>query len=330
MSVLHGRSRLLSTPLLSVLLAVATLGAPTASAVAGHPQTPQAPVPLFTENFENGQGTQQDQLPAYTGPAPLNETYSVDPVWLSNCSGWISSLAEGPNDPPGSICDNVYASQGEPAAAALGTWAGNDPNTNHAVVSLTSQNAPYANKAELRTNTPIPVPANHYLTTSIDAADVGCGGVPTELDLLLLNGSTAIDTTPNLIEPCLHPQGNVNGIPVGTYVGNGATLFSGSAAGIEVVSRQNGANGNDGGFDNLKILDVTPQLDMGFVTSPVPQRASVTLVYTITNSSELDAKNGWSFTNTLPAGLVADPASATTNCGSVSATAGAVTTRSLP
>nr|WP_228495244.1 DUF11 domain-containing protein [Clavibacter sp. VKM Ac-2873] len=66
----------------------------------------------------------------------------------------------------------------------------------------------------------------------------------------------------------------------------------------------NGSNGgNDHAFDNLKILDVTPQLDKSF--SPALQRTgeNSTLTFTVTNTSELGQKNGWSFKDQLPSGL---------------------------
>jgi uncharacterized repeat protein (TIGR01451 family)/fimbrial isopeptide formation D2 family protein len=63
-------------------------------------------------------------------------------------------------------------------------------------------------------------------------------------------------------------------------------------------------NGNDGGFDNIKLLDVTPQLDKAFASPSIIQGQSTTLTYTVTNTSDLLAKNGWHFVDALPAGLV--------------------------
>src|SRR5262249_40030500 len=68
--------------------------------------------------------------------------------------------------------------------------------------------------------------------------------------------------------------------------------------------------------DNIQILDVTPQLDKSFAptTQGVGQASVLTL--TITNTSERGAKSGWSFTDTLPAGLTVTTPAATTTCPS--------------
>lgn len=70
-------------------------------------------------------------------------------------------------------------------------------------------------------------------------------------------------------------------------------------------------------MDNIRLLDATPQLDKSFADDLVGIGASTTLTFTITNTTELAAKPGWSFTDALPAGLtIANPANATTNCSS--------------
>nr|WP_228512762.1 DUF11 domain-containing protein [Clavibacter sp. VKM Ac-2872] len=64
-----------------------------------------------------------------------------------------------------------------------------------------------------------------------------------------------------------------------------------------------GNRGNDHAFDDIKILDVTPQLDKSF--TPALQRTgdASTLTFTVTNTSELGSKDGWSFKDKLPANL---------------------------
>ena len=94
---------------------------------------------------------------------------------------------------------------------------------------------------------------------------------------------------------------------------------------MRLVNNQGSATGNDHAFDNIRILDATPQLDKAFSPATIAQDGVAMLTFTITNTSELGAKNGWSFTDTLPVGVqVANPAGATTTCtgGVVTATAG--------
>lgn len=296
-----------------------------ASAAPGTPGTPQAPIAVFTEDFENGQGATPIQLPGYVGAPPTNETYSADPAWLINCNGWIASPLNPLTEPPGSGCSSFW-NELRRLAGSLGQFAGTGAGTNHAPGWETAGAGPGANKVQLQTNSPIPVPANRFLTIGVDAADGSCNGLHARFVLSLLDGFTAIPTSSSPIEPCANPQAIFGEDHVGTYVGNLATLSAGSPLGIRLVNAEGGAFGNDAAIDNLKILDVTPQLDKSFSAATVPEHGSVTLVFTVTNTTELAAKNGWSFTDTLPAGLIANPASASTNCqaGTASATAGTV------
>src|SRR5690606_814348 len=80
---------------------------------------------------------------------------------------------------------------------------------------------------------------------------------------------------------------------------------------------------NDGAFDDIRLLDVTPHLNKGFDPARVPVGQTSRLTFTITNTSELSAKDGWSFTDTLPAGLTmaADPNVAATCDAQIDASA---------
>ena len=78
---------------------------------------------------------------------------------------------------------------------------------------------------------------------------------------------------------------------------------------------QTSEDGNDASFDNVEVLDASPQLDKSFSPAVLNVGAPSQLTFTITNTSELAAKDGWAFTDTLPSGLVvATPAAAATTC----------------
>ena len=62
-------------------------------------------------------------------------------------------------------------------------------------------------------------------------------------------------------------------------------------------------NGNDGSIDNVALFDVTPQLDVNFAPQAIDLGAASTLTFTLTNTQDLLAKPGLSFTETLPNGL---------------------------
>jgi hypothetical protein len=288
------------------------------------PGVPQAPTTVFTEDFENGQGATPALVTSHVGPPPVNQTYTADPEWLIGCNGWITSEQNPPVEPPGAGC-GFFWGQAKQLASALGQWAGGDPATNHAVIGYTSFN-PGPDKIQLETTQPIPLSGtSRFLTFSVDAAARGCNGFHPLLKFYLLDGPTAIPTFTSPIDPCVNAGGVINGTSVGTYVSNSPALFSGSSAGIRLVNGQGDAYGNDSAIDNIKILDVTPQLDKEFSAPAAPINTPVTLTFTVTNTTELAQKNGWSFTDNLPIGLVATPASATTTCGTVSASTTAIT-----
>lgn len=311
----------------AVVLAAALAAAPLATAspgfspaagepanAPGHPGTPAAPVPVFTEDFENGQGTAPSTLTDYTGAPPVAETYTADPAWLSECNGYLVTRGTTATDPPGSGCGPAAWAEVKNLAGVLGGWAGENPDTNHAVTAYT-QSDPGGGKVQLQTVKPIPLSGTgRFLTFSVDAAAESCQVAHPLFSFFLLDGDRALPTSTAPIDACAHPQATVGNVAVGTYSSNGSVLFNGSSAGIRLVNDQPSGVGNDGAFDNVRLLDATPQLDVGLSPSSVPVGGPATLTFTVTNTSELAAKNGWSFTARLPAGLTLANGS-TTTCG---------------
>ena len=320
----HGRWR---RRVATALLGVTVLGAgslagigPAAANAPGHPGTPSAPTTVFTENFENGQGAAVTTLPDYTGTAPPAETYTADPAWLTSCNGLLVS-EQAPASPPAGVNCGGYWNANKQMAAALGTWAGSDASTNHSLTAYTSGD-PGAGRTELQTVRPIPLSADHrFLTFSVDAAAQNCFASHPLLAFYLLDGGTARAAFSSPIDPCQNPGKIIGGTSVGTYAGNGSVLFTGDSAGIRLVNEQASGGGNDGAIDNVRLLDATPQLDQSFGPAQLPVGAPTTLTFTLTNTSELAAKDGWSYTAQLPAGLRLDGGSAATTCGSGTATA---------
>jgi uncharacterized repeat protein (TIGR01451 family) len=293
-----------------------------AKAAPGTPGTPQPPVPVFTEDFENGQGATPILVDTYPG---LSTTYTADPAYLVGCNGWITSQAAPATEPSGANCNGFWG-RAKQLAGTLGQWSGADPATNHAVIAYTS-NFPGPDKIQLKTVNPVPLAAsNRFIAFSVDVAAQNCFAAHPLLKFSLVDGATAIPAFVNPIDPCTAPQAVINGTAVGTYFSDSPLLFSGNSVGIQLVNGQADGTGNDSAFDNVRIQDVTPQLDKSFSAATAEAGTDVTLTYTITNTRELAAKNGWSFGDVLPAGLVATPGTATTNCpgGTAGATAGTV------
>lgn len=109
----------------------------------------------------------------------------------------------------------------------------------------------------------------------------------------------------------------VRDVAAGTYVSQSAYLNEGPTTQIIVRNRTASGSGNDAAIDNLKIYDVTPQLDVNYGdwdgtdsqhegnedSERVYYQDQSTITFTITNRSDLGSKYGWSFSNVLPAGL---------------------------
>src|SRR5256885_4769009 len=84
--------------------------------------------------------------------------------------------------------------------------------------------------------------------------------------------------------------------------------------------------GNDSAIDSAQIIDVTPQLDKAFSPASIQLGQVSRLTMTITNTTDLLRKRGWSFTDNLPAGLVVEGNASTTCPGAtVQAAAGGST-----
>ncbi|WP_341955810.1 LPXTG cell wall anchor domain-containing protein [Microbacterium sp. LWH13-1.2] len=276
---------------------------------------------VFQENFENGPGTAPQLLNAYTGAG--GQTYTADQGWLTGCNGAVVNF----NIPYTSLGNCVSANSSanlRQLAYALGAHSGSgNPAANNAVAAFT-ENDPGVNAVEFQTvnNIPLAQASGRFLTFSVDTAAVNCqvsaplyqfaflneGGAATNVGGQL-NACTSAST---VTAPAVGPLA-ARAVNVGTYTSNGSVLFSGSTLGIRMTNANGSGVGNDAAFDNIRILDVTPQLDKAFSPASVVAGEVSTLTLTVTNTADLAAKNGWSLTDALPAGLtIADGAAATT------------------
>lgn len=326
--------------------AFGSIAAPAAQAAAGTPGTPGAPILLFSEDFENRAAASNVRLDAYTGAT--GQAYTADPYWLSGpaCNGMVVDFATPHN---GTDCNAIKPELAADSFQAtkdlvnvLGVVGGSaTPATNSGVSAYTEGDGP-ANAVAFQTATPITFPAatGRFVTFGVDAAALNCREDFVRPDYLTdsllafyLKDSTGehpvsnqpidvcADGTPHFIN---RPASN-NTARAGSYVADGSVLLTGDSFGIVLRNVLGNWMGNDQAIDNIKVLDVTPQLDKSFSPVDVPLNGTSTLTFTITNTSELGGKNGWSFTDNLPAGLtLATPAAAATTCpgGTVTAVDG--------
>lgn len=204
---------------------------------------------------------------------------------------------------------------------------------NHALVALPTTAVPAGGTVVAQSASGIGVSAtgSRYYTLRFDAAGAPCGANPPSLSLSLVAGTTTLlPAFPTAVNPCA-ATGNVfytspaqpatgggggildpavsTSVRATTYTGTAAALLTPAQIASAQVRLSNATTGTGSGFgvDNLRVLDVTPSLDWSFGPTSVPVGTPSTLTFTVTNTADLIAKNDWSFTNTLPAGLTVAP-----------------------
>lgn len=201
---------------------------------------------------------------------------------------------------------------------------------NHALVSQ-----PYTavsggtTVAQSAAGTGVTASGSRYYTLRFDAAGGPCTANNPALSLALVSGATTLlNAFPTAVNPCAAtgavfytspPLAQSGGAldpawaasaRAATYTGTTAALLTPAQISAAQVRLSNAttAAGSGFGVDNLRVLDVTPSLDMSFAPASVTLGSTTTLTYTVTNSSDRIAKNDWTFTNALPTGLSVAPA----------------------
>jgi len=293
--------------------AAITVVAGVAAAAPGSPGVPADPVVLWHEDFSTGMsGGEVSILDAYDGG-----TYAADTFWANpaNGNGMVidgtssnaDMLAAGYNDgtPGGEGYSNLRL-----LATELGQFNGTaTASSNHAVTAYTAANGA-DNLIEFQTVDPTTLPANgRFLTVSANVAALNCvrGAAKPELFFYLVDGSDETQVNDTAANAC---NGASSDDAYATnLIGGRAALFTGDQVGLIIRNAQGNGSGNDHAYDDIRILDVTPQLDKVFTDEDASQdeplaAGSVTnLVLTVTNTSELGNKSGWNFVDHLPKGL---------------------------
>ncbi|MEV8274279.1 hypothetical protein [Microbacterium sp. NPDC077184] len=247
---------------------------------------------------------------------------------------------------------------GQLNAGAVGGTASTAPTTsssaqtraNHALVARPYTAVTTGQTTVLESGSPLGISADggRYYTLRFDAAGAPCGANNPALSLSLFAGSTTLlSAFPTAVNPCtttgpvfytstpaLERSGGGTD-PVlsasaraATFTGSSAALLSPTQIEAARIRLTNTVTGTGSGFgiDNLRVLDVTPTLDWSFSPDSVPEGTPSTLTYTVTNTDDLIAKTDWSFTNTLPTGVVVAPTPAVGgSCTQVAGTAFTVT-----
>lgn len=288
-----------------------------AQAAPGSPGVP-APAPvLYEENFENAQGRAlTDVIPLQSYQSAQGVTYTADPFWLdtSACNGFIMNFQ---SLRPAGYCSDSASQFGDALAKsyALGLLnSPQNPTSNWAVSSNTSGMG--TDNERMFVSSLLNVPANgRFITFSVDSAATACFAVQPKLQFSLVTAAGQLIPVSNApINPCTNPNrqevdvlapGSLNNrVAYGRFSADSSILFNSNQLGISMVNLEGTGGGNDGAFDNIRVLDVTPQLDKSFAPQSVPVGGVSTLTFTVTATTAQSAVSGWQFTDNLPSGLV--------------------------
>lgn len=183
-------------------------------------------------------------------------------------------------------------------AERLGQLNGTEPASDNVAVSAYTAGDPGVDQpVQFATVEPLEIEVEgRFLAFSVNAAAANCdtaGTFPPQLHFFLVDGTDRIPATAEPIDPCEADD------DIGTFTSDTGILFTGSQLGIEMTNATGSGIGNDAAFDDIRLLDVTPQLDKAFDPPQLRPGGVTTIVITVTNTAELAAKAGWSFTEQL-------------------------------
>jgi uncharacterized repeat protein (TIGR01451 family) len=326
-----------------------------ADAASATPGVPTSGTTVYQETFGNGLGSSAGKVQTYSGNAAAdNESYTASPYWQAgtDCNGWILDAtttmpATDPCVASVTVGGGVVWSNLQALAAALGTADGLGAG-NFAVSEYTGGAGTAG--AELQTTSDnIPMTPGHFYDVSAWFGAVAYAGAPPvgqagcdysdpSLTFSLLSPTLGAQAIGSNLDPC-------DAAGVKQYAGPNNVQFAvanltssayrwpaaaGTTAGVELYNANGAVGGNDHAFSDPMVTDVSPQISKSI--SPVNQFTDepATLTFTVTNTyspnGTLEAKDGWSFTDNMSAGLeVANLSDMTTDCpaASVSANPGA-------
>jgi len=325
MNTLISRSLAIGT----VTTLIAGLGLATASADPGHPGTPGDPTVVFHENFEKANPSgPRTMLNTYDKGQYTADGYWLDPVMANGMVlSWGNTALK--NDATGAKNGTEATALAilHQLAEGIGKINGSKTARENIAISAYTQSTGSAvsgDRVMFRTSSDslkVADAKGRFLAFSMSAAATNCktSSTPDRRDpqyklYVTQNGKeTALSANP--INPCTDSRastvkvdkigglGNTS-VKAGVFASDGSFLYDGESFGFVVRNGTSAHLGNDGAFDDIVVLDVTPQLDKKFGTSSATVGDAVRLTLTVTNTSELAEKDGWSFSDVLPAGMV--------------------------
>ena len=288
------------TAALAVGSVLIVMGATPAQAAPGAPGMAGEPRIVFEERFENASAI--TILDDYKGPQEwVYPKYTADREWLprmGGCNGWVASSNDA--NPPSDSCSAWEKFRA--MAWALGHVQGiSDADSNHAVTELTTtadQTQESALMLRTRKNAAKAIPGRFYAASNFVATTSCTDGPQPNLALNLLVNWRPAGLADGL-SPCSSKPVVKDGYEVWTkqLYSSAMLIEKDENLGMQMENAVTG-RGYDGAFDLPQILDVTPQLDHSLQFSGSSLTGNLT--YTITNTKDLLAKQGWSFSAGLP------------------------------
>ena len=302
---------------------------------------PEAPVEVWAERFAEVGGSALVRLPDYASGAYTADTFWLDYADCNGVLvTYNTALAAGATECTSTNATNQQNARvnirrmadvlgqvdagvtgGTSAAPANGSTAAT--RSNRALAEWTSSGTGAAGGTRMLdrvTGTGVANPAGGYFTASIDIVEASCTTASARSQIALALGGTTLTSSP--ITACTDARSAfytsplVSGQTGWVYGGDAVRAGRFTAAGsVRVAAGELGSlrptvrnlnlssGGNDVGVDNLRILDVTPSLDVAFGDESVVAGTPTTLTYTVTNTGELAGKTDWGFANPLPTGL---------------------------
>ncbi len=286
------------------------LAAGTAPAALAAPGVPDPPTPLFVENFENGTGAPVISVTSYSGAEVegSNPTYQTDEPWapaFEFCNGLVVSFAGA-----GTSCGEPANTRVKAVARKVGTVGGDPtPDDNHAVVENRAFN-PGADEdeSELRIAEGVTLPGapGRFLIGGTDIALFDCAvGAPLFSFFMSYQdpenpGQIHVPLSPEPQDTCAQSVDVGDGMHGGRIYSDASVLSTFSDLALDIQNANEGI-GSYHALDNFLVADATPVLDVTGDT--VPAGSTATLTFTITNTSDLASKQGWSFAGEIPSGL---------------------------
>ncbi|MCL2783891.1 MAG: Ig-like domain-containing protein, partial [Propionibacteriaceae bacterium] len=296
----------------------------------GAPGTPGVPKPGVTvsyEDFENAMSLPVSVLNYRGSSASGKSIYTAHPSYLpgaNSCNGWVMSAASPVASEAGCYrAGNSGWAINTVLAKVIGQAQGMDLETsmnNGAWASATNQEYGTQEAGTVLDTVSTSVTSQPGRFYSIEAyiAAVNCNSGKPAMDISL----TFEDHSHKLLtgfSPCGNAIPNFAPGSNSVYVSNPKTpAVKASVAeqmGVRFTNTRTFGSGNDFAIDGIRIVDVTPALDHTFTPAVIPVSGSANWTFTITNTAELAAKTGWTFSVPMPAGMTTQGAPTTTCSG---------------